>query len=97
MYLITLFDRKTLKVGKDLGEKVSIAKASGKSLTFGFNGGVYDIRSVSRVEPLTREKFAALPAAASKPVSKETLLRVRAEVSNKFNLTPPKNGKGKKQ
>lgn len=90
MHLVTLYNRQAIKIDDELAAKIMKAKIAKMDGTVSINGGVYDLKAISHIEPMKPEKPIELPPPPIKPVSKEMLAAVRKEISKKYNLTPQK-------
>ena len=83
-YLIKFWDGHSIRVSKKVGEQIKIAKVN-KIDCIKIGEAVYDIKAISYIEPIKEEPTNLLPEKTGNPVQKETLDRMKRQLSEKFN------------
>jgi len=84
MYLITFFDRTTKKINDSSATKIIKAKSSNTG-TVTMMGGIYDLKSIAKIEPIIEEKKYLPYKIEKNKVKKETIERITKELSQKYN------------
>jgi|TARA_Y100000296_G_scaffold29578_1_gene34415 hypothetical protein len=84
-YLIKFWDKKSLVVSEKVGEQVKNAKENGTGC-IRIDQALYEVKAISYIEPI-KEKMEKnlLPEHVPDPVKKETLERMKKEMSERFN------------
>ena len=83
-YLLKFWDKKQMIVSAEDGEKVMYAKEK-KIDCVRINGGVYETKAISYIEPIKEDQKNLLPEKIHDPVKKETLDKMKKKLSEKFN------------
>ena len=82
-YIVKLWDKTSFKVPESAGKQIMDAKMAGiKTIKVG--DAMYETKAIAMVEPIKEEPKNLLPERSEDPVKKETLSRVKKEISERF-------------
>lgn len=83
-YIIKFFDGKSIIVDEMNGKKFIEAKL--RKITNLYNGCPYDDKSIAYIEEFKdKQEENLLPKRLENPVKKETLIKLKKELTKKFN------------